>query len=87
MDGTLSEGHCRPSASNNLPLGGGRRLRGYLARVEREGVRRVRMFLVITAAYVLFWGPLFLITLLHHPALTSHIAYEVRTIDYYSVAC
>lgn len=74
----MSDGHCRPSGSNNLPLGGGRRLRGYLARVEREGVRRVRMFLVITAAYVLFWGPLFLITLLHHPALTSHIAYEVR---------
>ncbi|XP_035428920.1 uncharacterized protein LOC118261954 isoform X8 [Spodoptera frugiperda] len=75
VDGTLSDG--RPTGSNNLPLGGGRRLRGYLARVEREGVRRVRMFLVITAAYVLFWGPLFLITLLHHPALTSHIAYEM----------
>ncbi|XP_053602631.1 uncharacterized protein LOC128670722 isoform X6 [Plodia interpunctella] len=77
VDGALSDGHCRPSGSANLPLGGGRRLRGYLARVEREGVRRVRMFLVITAAYVLFWGPLFIITLLHHPALTSHIAYEM----------
>ncbi|CAG9785233.1 unnamed protein product [Diatraea saccharalis] len=77
VDGTLSDGHSRPSGSGNLPLGGGRRLRGYLARVEREGVRRVRMFLVITAAYVLFWGPLFMITLLHHPALTSHVAYEV----------
>ncbi|XP_075970283.1 uncharacterized protein LOC142972831 isoform X7 [Anticarsia gemmatalis] len=77
VDGTLSDGQCCPSGSANLPLGGGRRLRGYLARVEREGVRRVRMFLVITAAYVLFWGPLFIITLLHHPALTSHIAYEM----------
>ncbi|XP_045493304.1 uncharacterized protein LOC123692585 isoform X2 [Colias croceus] len=74
VDGTLADGQCR---SANLPLGGGRRLRGYLARVEREGVRRVRMFLVITAAYVLFWGPLFIITLLHHPALTSHVAYEL----------
>lgn len=77
VDGALADGQCRPTGSANLPLGGGRRLRGYLARVEREGVRRVRMFLVITAAYVLFWGPLFLITLLHHPALTSHVAYEV----------
>ncbi|XP_052752145.1 uncharacterized protein LOC113520041 isoform X4 [Galleria mellonella] len=77
VDGALADGQCRPSGSANLPLGGGRRLRGYLARVEREGVRRVRMFLVITAAYVLFWGPLFIITLLHHPALTSHIAYEM----------
>ncbi|XP_038210625.1 uncharacterized protein LOC119831381 [Zerene cesonia] len=74
VDGTLADGQCR---SANLPLGGGRRLRGYLARVEREGVRRVRMFLVITAAYVLFWGPLFIITLLHHPSLTSHVAYEL----------
>nr|XP_037875013.1 uncharacterized protein LOC105841761 isoform X2 [Bombyx mori] len=77
VDGNFSDGHCRPSGSTSLPLGGGRRLRGYLARVEREGVRRVRMFLVITAAYVLFWGPLFMITLLHHPALTSHVAYEL----------
>ncbi|XP_047515976.1 uncharacterized protein LOC125056741 isoform X5 [Pieris napi] len=77
VDGTLADGRCRPTGSANLPLGGGRRLRGYLARVEREGVRRVRMFLVITAAYVLFWGPLFIITLLHHPSLTSHVAYEL----------
>ncbi|XP_045764477.1 uncharacterized protein LOC123866820 [Maniola jurtina] len=77
VDGALADGQCRSTGSANLPLGGGRRLRGYLARVEREGVRRVRMFLVITAAYVLFWGPLFIITLLHHPALTSHVAYEL----------
>ncbi|XP_050680213.1 uncharacterized protein LOC126976063 [Leptidea sinapis] len=77
VDGSLADGQCRPTSSANLPLGGGRRLRGYLARVEREGVRRVRMFLVITAAYILFWGPLFIITLLHHPALTSHVAYEL----------
>ncbi|KAG7299624.1 hypothetical protein JYU34_016611, partial [Plutella xylostella] len=74
VDGQL-DGQCRSSA--NLPLGGGRRLRGYLARMEREGVRRVRMFVVITTAYILFWGPLFLVTLFHHPSLTSHIAYEM----------
>ncbi|XP_047986136.1 uncharacterized protein LOC125226253 isoform X5 [Leguminivora glycinivorella] len=75
VDGALADG--QRMQSSNLPLGGGRRLRGYLARVEREGVRRVRMFVVITAAYVLFWGPLFIVTLLHHPMLTSHIAYEM----------
>lgn len=78
VDGALADGGASlPSSSNNMPMGGGRRLRNYLARVEREGVRRVRMFLVITAAYILFWGPLFIVTLFHHPVFTSHIAYEV----------
>lgn len=54
-----------------------RRMRNYLQRMEREGVQRVNMFLVITAAYVLFWGPLFLVTLLHHPLLGNHLGYEV----------
>ena len=31
--------------------------------MEREGVARVKMFLVITVAYLIFWGPLFLVTL------------------------
>jgi hypothetical protein len=46
--------------------------------MEREGVQRVKMFLVITAAYVLFWGPLFFVTLVHHPALGNQLGYEVR---------
>ncbi|XP_077288430.1 uncharacterized protein LOC143912864 [Arctopsyche grandis] len=54
-----------------------RRMRSYLHRVEREGVQRVRMFLIITAAYVLFWGPLFLVTLAHHPSLGNRLAYEI----------
>jgi hypothetical protein len=54
-----------------------RRMRNYLRRMEREGVQRVKMFLVITAAYVLFWGPLFLVTLVHHPALENQLGYEV----------
>jgi hypothetical protein len=45
--------------------------------MEREGVQRVKMFLVITAAYVLFWGPLFFVTLVHHPALGNQLGYEV----------
>ncbi|XP_046664628.1 uncharacterized protein LOC124357163 isoform X2 [Homalodisca vitripennis] len=54
-----------------------RRMEHYLRRMEREGVQRVKMFLVITAAYVLFWGPLFLVTLLHHPILGYPLGYEI----------
>ncbi|KAH1024318.1 hypothetical protein HUJ05_003816 [Dendroctonus ponderosae] len=60
------------------------RMRDYLRKMERDGVQRVKMFLVITAAYVLFWGPLFLVTLINHPIvggnplgheITLHISY------------
>merc|ERR1712080_246913 len=37
----------------------------YIARMEQEGVARVKMFLVITVAYLIFWGPLFLVTLVN----------------------
>jgi len=37
----------------------------YLKRMEREGIARVKMFLVITLAYIIFWGPLFTVTLVH----------------------
>ena len=33
--------------------------------MEQEGVTRVKMFLVITVAYLIFWGPLFLVTLVN----------------------
>ena len=33
--------------------------------MEQEGVLRVKMFLVITVAYLIFWGPLFLVTLVN----------------------
>lgn len=52
-------------------------MRNYLRRMEREGVQRVKMFLVITAAYVLFWGPLFFVTLVHHPVIGNPTGYEV----------
>lgn len=54
-----------------------RKMRNYLRRMEREGVQRVKMFLVITAAYVLFWGPLFFVTLVHHPVIGNPTGYEV----------
>lgn len=56
-----------------------RRMRNYLERMEREGVQRVKMFLVITAAYVIFWGPLFFVTLVHHPLIGNPLGYEVST--------
>jgi hypothetical protein len=31
--------------------------------MEQEGIARVKMFMVITVAYLVFWGPLFLVTL------------------------
>merc|ERR1719150_2962354 len=39
------------------------RIGSYLAKLEREGIARVKMFTVITIAYLIFWGPLFLVTL------------------------
>jgi len=58
-----------------------RKMRNYLRRMEREGVQRVKMFLVITAAYVIFWGPLFFVTLVHHPVIGNPTGYEVITTD------
>merc|ERR1712004_421551 len=40
-------------------------IKEYIARMEQEGVARVKMFLVITVAYMIFWGPLFLVTLVN----------------------
>ncbi len=39
------------------------RLKSYIAKMEREGIQRVKMFIAITVAYLVFWGPLFLVTL------------------------
>lgn len=53
----------------------------YLSRVEREGTERVKMFLVITAAYLIFWGPLFLVTLVNwdwdYAEVQQGLAHEV----------
>ncbi|XP_015833735.1 uncharacterized protein LOC107397587 isoform X1 [Tribolium castaneum] len=54
-----------------------RRMREYLRRMERDGVQRVKMFLVITAAYVLFWGPLFFVTLVNHPIVGNPLGHEI----------
>lgn len=51
-------------------------MRNYLKRMEREGVQRVKMFRVITAAYGIFWGPLFFVTLVG-PIIGNPTSYEV----------
>ncbi|XP_071443053.1 uncharacterized protein [Hetaerina americana] len=58
-----ARGSAAPAPPCGLPVNPHRRIRNYIRRVEREGVERVRMFVVITVAYVVFWGPLFLVTL------------------------
>lgn len=37
----------------------------YVERLENEGVGRVKMFVVILMAYLLFWAPLYTVTLIH----------------------
>lgn len=54
-------------------------MRNYLMRMEREGIQKVKMFLVITAAYIVFWGPLFFVTIVRPAFLTGDEIYEVRT--------
>ncbi|XP_071052749.1 uncharacterized protein [Onthophagus taurus] len=54
-----------------------RKMREYLDRMERDGVQRVKMFVIITAAYVLFWGPLFFVTLVNHPVLGNPLGHEI----------
>ncbi|XP_059475849.1 uncharacterized protein LOC132196918 isoform X1 [Neocloeon triangulifer] len=54
-----------------------RRICNYIRRMEREGVQRVKMFMVITTAYVIFWGPLFLVTLLQPGRDANALSYEM----------
>lgn len=39
-------------------------VQNYIGRLEREGIRRVKMFVIMLVAYLVFWGPLFSVTLL-----------------------
>ncbi|XP_022654721.1 uncharacterized protein LOC111247720 isoform X1 [Varroa destructor] len=39
-------------------------VQNYIGRLEREGIRRVKMFVIMLIAYIVFWGPLFSVTLL-----------------------
>ncbi|XP_071517940.1 uncharacterized protein [Panulirus ornatus] len=54
-----------------------RQVNSYISRMEREGVERVKMFVVVTVAYVVFWGPLFLVTLLTPSGGKTGLSHEV----------
>ncbi|VEN49827.1 unnamed protein product, partial [Callosobruchus maculatus] len=75
VDGGLANGDRVRNATGALEEH--RRMREYLHRMERDGVQRVKMFLVVTAAYVLFWGPLFIVTLVNHPVLGNELGHEI----------
>ena len=55
--------HHDLAQTHQTPLSESARIKSYIARLEREGIARVKMFIVITIAYLIFWGPLFLVTL------------------------
>ncbi len=59
-------------------------MQNYLLRMEREGIQKVKMFLVITAAYILFWGPLFFVTIVRPAVLNGQELYEV-SIDNFAI--
>nr|CAI5834231.1 unnamed protein product [Callosobruchus analis] len=75
VDGGLVNGDRVRNATGALEEH--RRMREYLHRMERDGVQRVKMFLVVTAAYVLFWGPLFVVTLVNHPVIGNELGHEI----------
>ena len=55
---------------------------GLLGRARREGMARVRMLTLLTASFLVFWSPLFLVTLASWgwswEQDQSSIAHEVR---------
>ncbi|XP_022237077.1 histamine H2 receptor-like [Limulus polyphemus] len=58
-------------------LGESEHIHSYIHRTEQESLQRVKMFIILLLAYVLFWGPLFIITLVQ-PGLTStSLTYQV----------
>ncbi|KAK4322528.1 hypothetical protein Pmani_006709 [Petrolisthes manimaculis] len=55
-----------------------RQVNNYITRMEKEGVERVKMFLVVTVAYVVFWGPLFLVTLFTPSGDNTGLGHELE---------
>ena len=37
-------------------------VKNYISRVEEEGMAKVKMLTIITASYLIFWGPLYMVT-------------------------
>ena len=40
-------------------------MESYMIEFEEEGIKHVKMFVIITLAYIIFWGPLFVVTLIN----------------------
>ncbi|XP_023338969.1 uncharacterized protein LOC111709516 [Eurytemora carolleeae] len=57
------------------------KIKSYITRLEEEGISRVKMFIIIITAYLVFWGPLFLVTLFswstEWKAMKNSMAHEV----------
>lgn len=58
----------------------------YVERQERWGLRRLRAFGLLLAAYLLFWGPLFVVTLVQPKAplphqVAMHVAFVHATVN------
>ncbi|XP_028967028.1 uncharacterized protein LOC100903266 [Galendromus occidentalis] len=55
-------------------------VQNYIGRLEREGIRRVKMFVIMLVAYLIFWGPLFSVTLLQPiniAGLSNNLWYQI----------
>ncbi|GAB6029497.1 hypothetical protein CHUAL_005251 [Chamberlinius hualienensis] len=53
------------------------RVRSFIHQFEREGIKRVKMFVITTMAYVIFWCPLFVVTVADPSAKNFGLAYEI----------
>ena len=53
-----------------------------MMQMEEEGINQVKMFVIITLAYLIFWGPLFVVTLANISTdwkdVKSSVAHEVN---------
>ena len=45
------------------------KIQQYIRHLETEGIARVKMYMIITTAYLIFWAPLFLVNPFSAPAL------------------
>ncbi|XP_013778825.2 histamine H2 receptor-like [Limulus polyphemus] len=65
------------SVRSERDMGEHQHIHNYIHRLEREGLHRVKMFVVLLVAYVIFWGPLFTITLAQPRLETASLTYQV----------
>ncbi|KAG8189586.1 hypothetical protein JTE90_023655 [Oedothorax gibbosus] len=52
-------------------------IQSYINRLEKDGIRRVKMFVVLLVAYLLFWGPLFIVILIQPGVQGPSTSYEM----------